>query len=199
MAAAGPVFYRIILHHSTYPFKPDANTTLAPPLLAVAVALLTANDQSITFVERPHLPMVRTRSRHWNDRSRLLFQSLCDTSWSNISPASYREEQDDEDLVAVLYDSIPEQIKWNRAHILPVATTLPSSYSRKLDGLISLEDVRTLLRLMVVFSAGERFEETIETKKRLENTIVTLSNCFPIQNGHINWEGFRAATADCMV
>jgi hypothetical protein len=191
--------FKVILHHGTYPFKPLPDARLAPLQTAIAVALLTANDESISVREWTYPHALYMRHRNWNDRDRLLFQSLCDTNWSLASNTDGREEEDDEDLVAVLESSLSDQSAAVIPHFFDVAKTLPSSHSRKLDGSISLTTMRTLLALIVVVSTGCWQEELNTRKAAVESTVLALSSCFVNQHGRINWEGFYQTTADHMV
>ncbi|KAF2274581.1 alpha/beta-hydrolase [Westerdykella ornata] len=203
VAAATPVLYKIILHHSTYPFKPLPNATLTPVKTAIAVALLSANDSTISITRRVDTHAFCTSRRNWNDRIRLLFQSLCDTDWSEPSSKECREKEDDEDLVAVILSLLRWQSwVWHKyrdeERLLQVASTLPSSHSRSLDGSVSLADIRVLLALIVAASVGERPKEPADMQVAVESRALALSSCFPDQDGRISWEGFQQTIADCM-
>ncbi|KAF1831790.1 hypothetical protein BDW02DRAFT_571690 [Decorospora gaudefroyi] len=198
VAAAVPVLLRILLHHGTYPFKPPNTTQLTARQMAIAVALLTARDESITIREDSTPGIVRMRHRNWNDRTRLLFQSLCDTDWSQVATpsANLREREDDEDLVAAL-ESPPSQRK-TALPVFDVAKTLPSSHSRKLDGTVSLREMRELLALVLVTSIGHVREEPNKEKAAVESTVLALLGEFPDPDGRMNWEEFQRLTASQM-
>ncbi|KAH8726373.1 hypothetical protein GQ44DRAFT_758685 [Phaeosphaeriaceae sp. PMI808] len=198
VAATAPILFKIILHHGTYPFKPLLDATLAPLQTAIAVALLTANDKSISVREWINPHVLNMRHRNWNDRDRLLFQSLCDTDWSQASNTDCREEEDDEDLVAVLESTLTDQSYNIITLFYHVANTLPSSHSQKLDGSVSLTKTRALLTLVIVVSTGNQQGELNNMKAAIESTVLALLSCFPDQDGRINWEGFQQTIADRM-
>jgi hypothetical protein len=192
------VLLQIILHHGAYPFKPPS---MIPPTIkqaAIAVALLTAHDKAITIREvlEPHT--TRWRPRNWNQRSRLLFQSLCDTDWSQAASKHIRDREDDEDLVAAL-DSISPDNRKIRGAVFKIARTLPSSYSRTLGGTVSLRDMRALLALVVVTGMGNKPGEPNREKAAVESTVLALLGDFADPDGRINWEEFQRLTASKMV
>jgi hypothetical protein len=197
VAAAVPVLWKILVHHGTYPFKPPKTTQLTILQTANAAAFLTARDEiSVREPTGPHV--VRRRHRNWNDRRRLLFQSMCNTNWSQAASKDVREREDDEDLVAAL-EGPPRQDRKTAHPVFDMAKKLPSSHSRKLDGRVALRDLRALLALVIVTSTGSAREDPSEEKTAAERAVLALLGDFPDPEGCVTWEEFRHLTACEMV
>lgn len=76
---------------------------------AVTLGLSTGEEQLyICFEDRCSSSSIYNRPRNWADRCRLLFQSLCsDANWAEEAVQNFRAAGDDEDLVAILHESMP--------------------------------------------------------------------------------------------
>lgn len=205
-SAAGPVLYRILLHHGTYPFKPSAETTetFNGHSLAIALALLTAEDKALSFEEYLHPNMTFIRCRDWNDRVRLLFQSLCDTNWVDFPRPGNRFQKDDEDLFAVVEVCLPQEIrkKWTPRHFPQAVAGFPSSHSRELSGRIKLEDIRGLLVLVLIPSTSAALAaqgSTTIKEADFEETLNKMLSCFSLEKGYVSWDRFRDIVKGQMV
>jgi hypothetical protein len=97
----------------------------------------------------------RTRKRTPTDDIRLLFQSMASDDSQHLTTPIQRSEDDDEDLVDVLFIVMEEirrrrtpKLAFRRREVLPAAALLPSSLSRNLGGTVSVQDLRMLLELV---------------------------------------------------
>ncbi|KAF2446598.1 hypothetical protein P171DRAFT_472072 [Karstenula rhodostoma CBS 690.94] len=203
--AAGPVLYRILLHHGAWPFKPapEPDAPLTAERFAIAAALLMAEDRgTITFQDpQTHSHMVHERPRDWGNRCRLLFQSLCNTDWTarSTQDGSARTAADDEDLVAVLCACMPQPQKMDRARFVPVAATLPSSHSRALDGRVDITSIRALLGLLLSLPAEDAPASSAEETGGSRTAVGAVVGAFAPQDGDadgdVDWERFRSVMA----
>jgi hypothetical protein len=199
---AAPVVYQILLHHSVWPFKPENATNLTLQGLAIAVALLTGADRFCIDVQEPSLePAIHERPRDWTYRCRLLFQSLCSTSdWTSGSIDSYREEGDDEDLVAVLYGCMPERQKQGRKRFLPVASMLPSSYSQRLDTKAPAQAIEALLELLLSLAVVDKAHRADdEAQDETYDLSTSLAKWTLTSDTTIDWKQFSELVEVTMV
>lgn len=193
VSAAALVVYQVLLHHSTWPFKPDSTTALTLEGLAVAITLLTGEDRFyICLEERSSKHSVYERPRNWADRCRLLFQSLCNIDdWMERSANNCRAEGDDEDLVAVLHESMPQRQKQNRERFLPVAAMLPSSHSWKLSGRAPAQAIQALLELLlVVANTDQSNRSSTETQGNMRNVAGAVARSLLTCDAGIDWTQF---------
>jgi hypothetical protein len=189
------------LHHSAWPFKPDHTSSLTLDGLAIAIALLTGEDQFyICFEDRHSRSYTVERPRNWADRARLLFQSLCsNANWAEEATLNCRADGDDEDLVAVLHESMPQRQKLNRERFLPVAATLPSSYATKVAREVAVQSVQELLELLLVSSNLHLSNASIDRQEELRDTARTVSCSFQAGSTTIDWEHFTEIASNAMV
>lgn len=193
VSIATPVLHQVLLHHSVWPFKPDKTTTLTLEGLAVAIALIIGGDQPyISLEERRTNYAIRERPRNCLDRYRLLFQSLCSSSiWEEMSTNNHREESDDEDLVAVLYNTMPQPQKQSRQRFLPVAAMLPSSYSHRLTGRVRVQAVEALVELLSAIAIGDqRDSKIIKIHGETDNIIRSITEWLSMLETGLDWKQF---------
>lgn len=193
VSTAAPVVHQILLHHSVWPFKPDKTTTLTLEGLAVAVALLIGGDKSyITLEQRTTKHAVYARPRKHLHRCRLLFQSLCSkNTWEEGSGNDCREENDDEDLVAVLDAGMSQPQKQNRKRFLPVAAMLPSSYSQRLTGTAPVQAVEALVELLCTVASGDqRDSKGIDMQGKLDDMARPIAGWLPESEAGVDWKQF---------
>ena len=197
--SVGSVLYRLLLHHGAYPFKPEPYDQLTVERLAMAVALFTAADQGyIFFPDRMRYGIVCDGPRDWVDQYRLLFQGLSDIDWTSMLP---RVADDDEDLMAVLegasFTSPKYHIRYSFRH---VANTLPSSYSKALNGHASIEDLREVVKLVLAMGQPPLLEGRTELARHsLERAVEATLGQFPPQHSTMDWNTFRTAIAESVV
>jgi hypothetical protein len=182
---AAPVVHQILLHHSMWPFKPDDDSVLTLEGFAIAVALLTGEDQFyICFEERLGPHGVFERPRNWKDRSRLLFQSLCSiNNWTEGLAQNCRADGDDEDLVAVLHESMPQRQHQNRERFLPVAASLPSSHSQKLAGSVQVQSVQA--------NTDQLRRPSAKVQENLHSVAKAITSSLLTHNTSISWRQFQ--------
>lgn len=212
--AAGATLYRSALHHGAYPFSPDRTSTMRLEALAVAVAMLTTVEQErfSRFVRLdPDSPYGWTRRpRNSRERRRLVFQSRCSTADSDAGTLRARDSGDDEDLLDVLVRSLPNQHPkscYTPDRMRPTAAKLPSSFSQRLDGKIALQDLRSLLALLVLLNLAPckvRPQPASSWHAELDAVTVSLLRSFETHQGAmatdgIGWETFDKVVAESMV
>jgi hypothetical protein len=193
--------YQILLHYSAWPFKPDCTTTLTLDGLAIAIALLTGQDQFyIRFEDRHSRSYAVERPRNWADRGRLLFQSLCsNTNWAEEATQNCRAGGDDEDLVAVLYESMPQRQKPNRERFLPVAATLPSSHATKVAREVPIQSVQVLLELLLVAATLPLPGSSIDRQEGLYSTARTVACSLQADSTKVDWQQFTEFASNAAV
>ncbi|KAH9872914.1 hypothetical protein J1614_005309 [Plenodomus biglobosus] len=198
---AAPIVYQILLHYSAWPFKPDDTTTITLDGLAIAIALLTGQDQFyICFEDRHSRSYAVERPRNWADRGRLLFQSLCsNTNWAEEATQNCRAGGDDEDLVAVLYESMPQRQKPNRERFLPVAATLPSSHATKVAREVPIQSVQVLLELLLVSATLQLPSLSVDRQEGLYNTARTIACSPQADSTNVDWEQFTEFASNAAV
>lgn len=138
------------------------------------------------------------RACNWSDRTRLLFQSMCDTDWSHTSDVDRREYEDDQDLIMVLDCTLMRESKYFE-DFASVAEALPSSQSRKLDGSVSLTEMGALLAVIMIASTKPRQTDPVGMIVAIKSLLASLGNCFATPEARIGWEEFQRVTADNMV
>ncbi|KAF2464988.1 uncharacterized protein BDR25DRAFT_360892 [Lindgomyces ingoldianus] len=185
---ASPVLFRSLLHHGCYPFKPNKDDIgLTLERLGTGVAFMAAADKFSIVVNEQQPRSTYQHSRNWEERCRLLFQSLCDTDWARTSSEASRTSGDDYDLIAVLYSSMPQP---GESYPFPsVAATLPSSYSLELNGRVLLHDIAALIRLLLVVAAGHTESSRADIQSGLDGAISSLLG--PFQTESIGWGLFK--------
>lgn len=211
--AAVPILFNIIRHHGTYPFKPMSNNTLTPLQVANAIALLSANDTSVCYTssqltarkptcdqaaQDPQYHALHIGPRDWNNRTRVLFQSMSDINWSQTSNTDRRDDEDDKDLVIVLKSALPPESKYIE-DFASVAKTLPSSHSRKLDGTVSLTELGVLVAVLMNASTEHQRTEPLGMEVAIKSLLASMGDCFARAEARIGWEEFRQLIADNMV
>jgi hypothetical protein len=161
------------------------------------VTLLISEDQHYIKFEVPIGPHSHfSGPRKWSDRCRLLFQSICDTDWANISSASPRDAAEDEDLIAAMYVSMDDAYgsKWGRSRFNAVARALPSSHSQKLDGRVAIDDFRALLELLIVASV-----DCTLTEADVTSALDTLTIMLLVNGDSVDWDTFNSVVDAHMV
>jgi hypothetical protein len=191
----------MLLHYSAWPFKPDHATALTVEGLSIALALLTGGDRFyICFEDRHSKSYTYERPRNWVDRIRLLFQSLCsNVNWAEEASQNCRADGDDEDLVAVLHESMPQRQKLNRERFLPVAATLPSSYSTKVAKEVPFQSIQALLELLLIAGTLRHPSSVTNEREALRGTAKAVAYAFPKGNTTIGWGQFTESASNVAV
>jgi hypothetical protein len=103
---------------------------------------------------------------------------------------------EDEDLISAVYNSMDDanESKWGRNRFDAVATTLPSSHSRQLDGRVAIADIRALLELLIISSV----DRTLSARE-VEGTLETLTTPLSLDGNSVDWNTFNRVVGVHMV
>lgn len=150
---AGPL-YKMMLHYGSYPFSVDLGKRMTCGTFLRGIYMMSRCPSSVLWRDYGLIGGVpRTRQRGPVDDVRLLFRSMAGRI-GGID--SQRTEEDDEDLLDVLFfvmHRVQEErsLKYSsrRETVKMAASALPSSYSRNLRGKVEPEDLRNMFKLVV--------------------------------------------------
>lgn len=201
---SGPVLYKMMLHYGSFPFPPKEGDQLVLETFCLGIVMMSRIGL---------WPLLRLRSRReggsWIrkrqpiDHVRLCFQSLQNQSEvASHEAASIRSAKDDEDLVdAIMAIEKTRHVKfsWSRGTITDVASGLPSSCSRNLQGTVSINDVRVLIELVVALS---RTFTDVEWDSSHTDAVESLMQSFSIHTNsstEITWETFNSTLIGSIV
>ena len=151
---AGPLLFKIALHHGTYPFPPTEDTLMTYDVFLTFIGMSSYIQHSL-FVSVDDISEKHIRTREApRDRVRLLFQSIISSRSSEIIGTS--DDECNEDLLIVLCSVQPRRFserkycpKWSRQKLKKVATTLPSSRSTDIGGSVIKDNMCSLIHLLI--------------------------------------------------
>ncbi|KAH6865722.1 hypothetical protein BKA58DRAFT_461692 [Alternaria rosae] len=155
---AGPLLYQILVHYGSLPFPVDEDKRMTCGSFLRGIYMLSKNNHRVLShqVSRWQGDEPVTRAREPADDTRILFQSIATGNPRTFQNPGHRSEDDDEDLIDVLFrlgETIRERRSpkhgFKRKDVISAAPLLPSSYSRSLEGSVSVRDLEVLLDLIV--------------------------------------------------
>jgi hypothetical protein len=202
---AGPVLYKMMLHYGSFPFPAEEGSQLVLQTFCLGIVMMSRIG--LQPLLRLHNGRegggILIRKRQPVDRVRLCFHSLLNQSeTASYQVAGIRSVDDDEDLVDALMAIGKRRnvkIVWGRDTIIGVASGLPSSYSRNLQGVVSTSDVRVLIELAVAlsctFTDAGWVPSHASTVESLMGTFSTHTN----GGAEITWENFSSTLLGSMV
>lgn len=202
---AGPLLFEIAVHHGSYPFPPTDGARLTCNQFLIFIGMCTS-IQDETFIKRIWRPSgslaIRDKPR---DFQRLFFQSIS----SNKTPRdpNVRSEADDEDLIDVLQSAAPSDYRhgWNEDKLSPVLSSLPSSRSTDLSGIITEQELRLLLRLFVCVALKKNEVECpkgsswLQFTQDLVRSLLHLFSSTSANQASISGESFLTIVTDEIV
>jgi hypothetical protein len=140
----------------------------------------------------------RTRYSKPVDSVRLLFQSMAGKSEQYMETTQPRSEEDDEDLLDVLYMIMARitrkrnpKLRIRRSYVVGAAAALPSSCSRDLQGLVELGDIQCLFELVVSLLKSRPLGTTMPLESTTIDCIMSNFSHRSHQEDGIGWEDFR--------
>lgn len=150
-----------MLHYGAFPFPTQKGDRLTQGTFLRGIYMISRMKNRVLWKDYGYVGGERpTRLRLPVDDVRLLFQSLASKSALPTQHKIERNNEDDEDLLDVLFVAIrrvgsQRNPKWGfkRRSVIRAAARLPSSRSRDMQGTISYEDLRCLLELVVAMSS----------------------------------------------
>jgi len=155
---AGPLLYRILVHYGSFPFPVDEDKRMTSGTFLRGIYMLSKNNHRVLSheVSRWQGGEPVTRERGPVDDVRILFRSMATGNSRTFRNPGLRSEDDDEDLIDVLFrlgekirQRRPPKYGFMRKDVVPAASRLPSSYSRNLEGSVSVHDLENLFDLIV--------------------------------------------------
>jgi hypothetical protein len=99
----------------------------------------------------------------------------------------------------VLYESMPQRQKLNREYFLPVAATLPSSYSTKVAKEVPVQSVQVLIELLLVSATLQVPGSTKDGQGVLSGAARAVACSFQTDNTNIGWEQFTEFVSNAAV
>ena len=197
---AGPVLYKMMLHYGSFPFPAEDGTQLTLETFCLGIVMLSRIGL------RPLLRLHNVRegesTRKRQPDVRLFFQSLSRQSeTASFQNAGIRSIDDDEDLIDALMAIERGHMKFvsSRNALIEVASGLPSSHSRNLQGAVSASDFRVLIELDIAssytFTNSERVSTHADTVERVMGNIPLHSN----SGTELTWDDFNNGLVKSMV
>jgi hypothetical protein len=143
--------------------------------------------------------VLRYRPRSPVDDVRLLFQSMATTTEQCVGTSYHqRSEEDDEDLLDVLYRIMARitrkrnpKLRIRRSYVVDAAAALPSSCSRDLQGSVEFEDIRQLFELAVKLPKTRLLGKNMPLASTTIDCMMSNFSTKSHQEEGIGWEDFR--------
>ncbi|PVH92556.1 hypothetical protein DM02DRAFT_733628 [Periconia macrospinosa] len=189
---AGPVLYKMMLYYGSFPFPAEQGSQLVLETFCLGIVMMSRIGL------RPLLRLHNGREGGMliRNRVRRCFQSLRGQSEiASYQAAGKRSVDDDEDLVDAIMaigKSRRAKIIWSRDTSIDVASGLPSSYSRNLQGAVSTSDVRVLIELAVALSRTFTGAGWVPSHAGAVESLMSAFSIHTNSSTEITWENFSS-------
>ncbi|KAF2637763.1 hypothetical protein P280DRAFT_96169 [Massarina eburnea CBS 473.64] len=200
---AGPVLYKMMLHYGSFPFPAEQGSQLILETFCLGIVMMSRIGL------RPLLRLhdgreggMLIKKRQPVDRVRLCFQSLQDQSEIAVYQAGGKRSVDDDkdlvDAIMAIGKSRRAKMIWGRDTIIDVASGLPCSYSRNLQGAVSTSDVRVLIELAVALSRTFTGAGWVPSHAGAVESLMRAFSIHTNSSTEITWENFSSTLIGSM-
>jgi len=209
---AAPILHRSLLSLGSFPYLNNPAPYLTLETFQAALLILTNRDDSKLRRNMDNEDDDVYQKKLDARKFRMIFQSITnlarDTSSGNESTS--RNAEDDEDLrevyeYVVSHNYQDQDLGHTVVHVqgpeLAALESFPSSQSRKLDGAISYQDLKSLVKILLVTQLFDTVdpEKAAENSDQLDHVVESVTRAFGKEGSNVSWTTYERAVSQSVV